>query len=266
MNRNEKSEEVGVVVSQLGARMHYAVPRMLNCDGKLAHLFTDLIASQGWPRLLCLVPTTFYPSSLRRLAGRVPCGVPNELITTFGAFGLEYTLRKLLDRDGSKATEIAIWAAKRFSDLVISQGFGRGRTFFGISAECLEQIEFANTKGLKTIVEQINAPRSLLEKLVRQEAENFPEWAQSQGSNTYIEEFSSREKGEWASANLVICGSEFVRSAVINEGGDADRCEVVPYGVDVARFSVTRRNQSPREAPSSNGWRGRSSEGYAIYF
>lgn len=39
-----------VVVSQLGARMHYAVPRIFASRERLAHFYTDICALQGWPR------------------------------------------------------------------------------------------------------------------------------------------------------------------------------------------------------------------------
>ncbi len=38
-----------VVVSQLGARMHYAVPRIFASREKLAHFYTDICALQGGP-------------------------------------------------------------------------------------------------------------------------------------------------------------------------------------------------------------------------
>ena len=61
-----------VVVAQMGARMHYAVPRICWQAGVLEHLYVDICATQGWPRLLRLVPTGLRTAPLRRLAGRIP--------------------------------------------------------------------------------------------------------------------------------------------------------------------------------------------------
>ncbi len=41
--------EGSFVVSQLGARMHYAVPRIFADHQRLAHFYTDICALQGWP-------------------------------------------------------------------------------------------------------------------------------------------------------------------------------------------------------------------------
>ncbi|MEA2780603.1 MAG: hypothetical protein QOK29_2147, partial [Rhodospirillaceae bacterium] len=35
------------VVAQLGARMHYAVPRILHAADQLDHFFTDISADKG---------------------------------------------------------------------------------------------------------------------------------------------------------------------------------------------------------------------------
>ncbi len=51
-----------VVVSQLGARMDYAVPRILNAHGALEHFYTDICATKGWPRLVGQVPPRFLPT------------------------------------------------------------------------------------------------------------------------------------------------------------------------------------------------------------
>lgn len=58
------------IVAQIGARMHYAVPRILHEAGMLAHLYTDNCASKGWPRLLHDVPAPWRPAALRRLLSR----------------------------------------------------------------------------------------------------------------------------------------------------------------------------------------------------
>src|SRR5262249_61762278 len=39
---------MGYAVAQLGARMHYAVPRILHARGQLTQLFTDIAANKGW--------------------------------------------------------------------------------------------------------------------------------------------------------------------------------------------------------------------------
>ena len=59
---------MSVMVAQLGARMHYAVPRILERVGLLERLYTDICAQKGWPRWLRMVP-----SALRPALSSTPC-------------------------------------------------------------------------------------------------------------------------------------------------------------------------------------------------
>jgi glycosyltransferase involved in cell wall biosynthesis len=132
---------------------------------------------------------------------------------------------------------------ERFSRLVIKQGFGDAAGFYGISAECAEQIEVARQRGLWTAVEQMIAPRLVVEELLAHEAERFPEWEGRPVIDPYAILFAAREQAEWAAADVVICPSEFVRSTIEASGGPVDKCVVVPYGVD-ASFRVPGRQVS----------------------
>ena len=44
------------IVAQLGARMHYAIPRMLQQVGMLEHFYTDICAVKGMGRFVKKLP------------------------------------------------------------------------------------------------------------------------------------------------------------------------------------------------------------------
>src|ERR1035437_3855657 len=73
----------GYVVAQIGAGMHYAVPRILQEAGQLAHFYTDICASKSWLPVLKRVPAQWRPAALKRLLGREPRGIPADKITAF---------------------------------------------------------------------------------------------------------------------------------------------------------------------------------------
>ena len=50
-----------VLVAQLGARMHYAVPRILHEAGALDRFFTDICATGAWARALGALPAGIVP-------------------------------------------------------------------------------------------------------------------------------------------------------------------------------------------------------------
>jgi glycosyltransferase involved in cell wall biosynthesis len=54
---------------------------------------------------------------------------------------------------------------------------------------------------------------------------------------------AQREKEEWEQADVIVCGSEFVRDGIQRCGGPAERCIVLPYGVD-SYFAPSLRERS----------------------
>lgn len=221
-----------VVVSQLGARMHYAVPQIFAAEGRLAHFYTDICATKGWPRLVNLFPTAFLPAAIRRLVGRRPEGIPNELTTVFPGFGLRSVLRHMQAKNAVEETSHAVWAGSTFSRMVAHKGFHGAAGLYAFSGDALEQMRAARQQGIWTAVEQMIAPRGIVEALIAQEQQRFPTWTDAVQDNAYARIFENREKAEWALADFIVCPSEFVRKHVIAQGGAADRCVLVPYGVD----------------------------------
>jgi hypothetical protein len=236
---------MSVVVSQMGARMHYAVPRILHEAGALERLYTDICAVQGFPRLLAGVPRDWQPSAMRRLLGRVPAGLPRSRIRSFPAMGAWQVMERMRARDQTEETRLALLEARAFSRAVVREGFGRAVGFYGIAGECLEQLHAARARGLWTVVEQIIAPRDMVERLVAGEAARFPNWGRAR-FDPHAWAFAQRERHEWEIADLIICPSEFVRAGIVAEGGPAEKCVIVPYGVDVKRFSAPVRQYEER--------------------
>src|SRR5271169_4848573 len=116
------------IVAQLGARMHYAVPRILAEADMLEHFYTDICAVQGWPRWLGLVPDPVRPAAMRRLLARVPHGVPKELITAFTDFGREYARR--CNTAAAERFAVYLWAGTEFCRRILQKGFGGAGAVF----------------------------------------------------------------------------------------------------------------------------------------
>ena len=229
-----------VVVSQLGARMHYAVPRIFHRTGRLERLYTDICATVGWPRLLTALPPAALPGALRRLSGRVPQSIPRDRIGCFEAIGLASVFARTMDTGRAADTSAALTAGRRFSAAVARQGFGGADTLYAISGECLEQLRAARDRGLATVVEQIIAPRQIVDELVDAEIARHPDWGAAVEPDPHADAFAAREKAEWALADIVVCPSEFVRDGIARVGGPVERCVVVPYGVDVGAVPAAK--------------------------
>lgn len=232
------------VVSQLGARMHYAVPRIFASHQKLAHFYTDICALQGWPRLLNGLPSSVLPASVRRLVGRMPQDIPQDRMTTFPVFGLHSAVRRLSHQTGPKSTANAIWAGETFGKLVAASGFHGACGVYAFSGEAYELLSAAKKQGLYTAVEQMIAPRGVVEQLACEEEILNPGWQLSVADDINADAFAAREKAEWQIADAVICPSNFVAKHVIEAGCALEKVVVVPYGVD-DRFLIGPRRREP---------------------
>lgn len=243
----------GWVVCQLGARMHYAVPRLLHAAGELRRFYTDLCAQKGWPRVLSLIPESLQPAAVRRLTGRQVHGVPAHRIRAFTAFGLEYARRRAAARDAGELDETFLWAGRTFCNLVAAHlhahgsGPGAAAGIYAFNTAGLELLELARDRGIRGVVEQTIAPRERELCWLRHEREKHPAWESESAltpESTFAADASAtalteRERREWAAAGLILCGSQFVRDEIAACGGPVERCVVVEYGVDEAVFGLT---------------------------
>jgi len=218
------------LVAQLGARMHYAVPRILEAAGMLERLYTDFVASKGaWKALGALAWSN---GLLARMAARVPEVIPANKVTHWPSFAFEYNPRQR--RAGSRAelTRVHLWADREFCQRIIRHGLGNAAGVYTFNSAGFELLEHAKARGRLCVMEQTIAPAVVEDRLMAEEHNVFPGWEERSGQDRYRTEFAARERAEWSSADLILCGSEFVRGGIAACGGPADRCRVVPYGFD----------------------------------
>jgi glycosyltransferase involved in cell wall biosynthesis len=80
-------------------------------------------------------------------------------------------------------------------------------------------------------MEQTLAPCTIEEDLLKVERERYPQWTPKVTKDPLMGALAEREQMEWRAADLIVCGSEFVREGIRATGGPVDCCAVVPYGV-----------------------------------
>lgn len=231
---------MGYAVAQLGARMHYAVPRILHESGQLEHFYTDICASKGWPRWCTRVPAAWRPDGLRRIAGRIPQGVPSDKITAFNLLGLRYARRRRRARSSGDLRRSFLWMGEAFCRHVLSRGLGAASGVYVFNSAGLEVLDAAKLSKRWTVLEQTIAPLQIETELLQCERQRFPAWQVPINDDGEVVRFSERERAEWQLADRILCGSAFVRDGIAACGGPAERCVVVPYGVD-GRFRLAPR-------------------------
>jgi glycosyltransferase involved in cell wall biosynthesis len=227
-----------VVVAQLGARMHYAVPAILARSGMLERLYTDIYAPHlPAPLRECL--SRFGPVPLRRWLGRIPADIPEERIVSFPAMGLDYWRR----RSASTSKDLAaahLWAGSEICRRVIHRGLGNATSVYTYNSAGLELLEYARARGLLAITEQTCSPDGVYQQILREEQASFPKWVPSCRDDSAHSALAEREQMEWEAADLIFCGSEFVREGIRAVGGPVEKCRVVLYGVRLSSSVAPR--------------------------
>ena len=164
--------EMTWIVAQLGARMHYAVPRILHADGLLEHFFTDICANKGWPRMLQFIPPKLRPVTVARLLSRVPENIPTNRITAFTDLGFEYSRRLRQLKSPSDATAVFLWNDSEFCRRVNASPWGEASAVFTFNNAGLEILQLACARRLITVMEQTIAPCEVERRLLdEQQAE-----------------------------------------------------------------------------------------------
>ncbi len=226
-----------MIVAQLGARMHYAVPRIFFRAGMLERLFTD------WAAPALEAPFRL-PGLLRRALSRDPGGLPRSRITHFPELGFSAAMLHRVMLSEEDRCRLWISIGRDFCSRVAGCGFGAATSVYAFHSAALELFRAARNRGLFCVLEQAGAAAGPEMDLLARERAAWPGWAHDPGPRDSGTEFAAREAAEWAAADVIVCGSEFARRSVISAGGPPDRCRVVPYGVGTGSVPARCRRAS----------------------
>jgi len=211
--------------SQIGAREHYAVPRVLHRDGRLAALYTDFWAGpliRGMARCSNL-------KAFRSFATRFHPELAGAPVTSWNARSLNWE-SSLRNKKGGHAYESFVKIGAAFSlcvrrTLSRRKDLGPDSIFFAYDTGALESMEFCRERGLKCILNQMDPNRVEVE-MVQAEEKRWPNWCTQ--SLEVPEDYFRRREREWALADGVVVNSEFCRQALIKQGVPPAKLTIVP--------------------------------------
>ena len=217
--------------------MHYAVPRILHRAGFLHSLYTDIHARSMGIQWLRRVPDAFLPHAVQRLLDRTP-GVPEKKIRSFPLMGIRYALKVTRAMTATEQTEAYLWGGTAFTERILADDPSGPTGVYTFNSAGLELLRAAQARGWTAIMEQTIAPAEVEARLLREEYEAHPTWAASPEDNHRLEQYADRERREWRHADVILCGSKFVKQGIEECGGPGERCVVVPYGVEMGNMAV----------------------------
>ncbi len=154
--------------------MHYAVPRIFASAGRLAHFYTDICATKGWPRIVNSFPATFYPPPSDVWAGsaaqRRADGADDRVFRLWPPFrSAPHARQRRCGRDLSRDLSRISFFQRWWPGAASWRGWA-----LCLQGDALEQMRAAKQQGLWTAVEQMIAPRDVVEALLAQEMARFP--------------------------------------------------------------------------------------------
>ncbi len=234
------------IVARFSSYMHYAVPRILQRAGVLERLYTDFYAGDLGTSAFRLIPPHMRGSLLNRILGRYTSEIPRSKIVSFPLLGIRYYRAQHRSNDIEYRSAAYLEWGERFANAVVSKGFGNAQAVYTFNTAALPILKAARSRGVFTAYEQTIAPRAYEEELLSEEQERFPGWSPQRTLGPSTQATIDLERREWDLADLILCGSEFVRDGVKHCGGPVERCIVVPYGVE---RPISRQVRPIRKGP-----------------
>ena len=233
------TEPLKFAVIQVGARLHYAVPAVLQQAGLLQVLYTDAHAGSPALRPLRLLPQKYQPGGLRRLfSRRVPATIPHAKVRSWiwPAFQSEWFSRRhpALRKSARTVRDRRIgghWIAQR----VIAENFGGANALYVHPCTGTDAVREAKRRGMFVVLEAISHP--FLKRVELAEYQKFGATPPPECEPALNEANLSFFKEEALLADLVLAASPFVRAGLIELGIDPARIAVVPYGLDSSFFN-----------------------------
>jgi glycosyltransferase involved in cell wall biosynthesis len=147
--------------------------------------------------------------TIRLIAGAI--GVASKHET--GAFSIDSVLRELDRKVAARLGKI-----------------GNVDCVYAYEDGALESFRAANERGLKRVYDLPIAYWETSRRLLREEAERYPDWEPTLGATRDSEEKLSRKTQELELAQLVVCPSNFVLESLPADARTQKRCLMAPFG------------------------------------
>ena len=221
-------------VLQPGARLHYALPAVLQRAGMLQRLYTDFANVGPLRHLEKFLPRSLQPAPVRRMLGRkVPADIPRSKVREVRADIVRDRVVRLFSNGAlnNAASMLAVARKERFG--------GANAIYTVLVNEDIEACREAKEGGRTIVHEAMLGPDVGL--WLEEEHKRFPGRLQGTFSVDRVHAGRERDRMKYQLADLIIAPSDFVKRAVVDLGADVSRVAVVPYGIDASWLEADPR-------------------------
>ena len=238
-----------VVLVQSGARDAYQVALALEQAGLLEEMITDLFwpADRPWARRLADYLPAGPQAMLRQ---RSEPRVPSERVRLCAASGLATMLLDKLPGAPASLRRRMTRSADRTLGLTAGRlARQRGSALLSYSYYAADAFEQYGAPGM---LFQLHPHPASMRRILTEELAAHPECAaslQQEWELALPEREFDRLCAEPRSARRILAASSFTRATLMENGVPGDSIDVVPYGVDAARFAPDRTRVAPLGGP-----------------
>ncbi|AGK56627.1 group 1 glycosyl transferase [Hyphomicrobium denitrificans 1NES1] len=223
-----KPNPLRFAVLQPGARLHYAVPAILERAGMLQRFYTDFCANVGATRFVGHVwPTCLRPTLVHRMFGRTlpPNLSAAKVRQVRGAVVAWHIGRKLGFEARTGSVSDAVMKRAR------ADHFGGANAIYTVIVnDDIDLCQEAKARGYRIVHEAMLNPDIGLH--LAEEYQRFPEIPWTIPSLDQVEDGRKRDRRKYEIADLILVPSEFVYRSVIALGADPSKVAIVPYGIN----------------------------------
>ena len=131
------------------------------------------------------------------------------------------------------APKLFRWQDKSF-DMAVARVLRKSDVIHAMPGQCFEIFRAAVRMGMCTVLNHATGPVRRQLALLSGEYRRFG--LKQEQFHSFDEEYAAREKEEYAMADLHCVASNLVKKQLVEEGVDAGKISVVPYGADAGLY------------------------------
>jgi glycosyltransferase involved in cell wall biosynthesis len=235
------------IMSQIGSRQHYGVPRGFEAIGKLKRFYTDAWCPRPLIRLF-----RRGNGLTRAFSTRWHRDLPRRKIVSDNLCAIRDASRRARNAGADIEWQFLehLRIGRQFDEWVLADLQRPNRidpstdAFFGFNTASLKTIRFLRSQGIVTVLDQVD-PGKLEEDIVIAEAEKWPGWERSRGRAPQA--YWDRIAQEWAEADLVLVNSIWSQTSLIRQGVPAEKIRVIPvaYEPNIGPVPLVRQHDGP---------------------
>jgi glycosyltransferase involved in cell wall biosynthesis len=239
----------GVLVAHPGTQHSYELAFALHRARLLERYVTGFYYKEdaAWGRAMKISSRAIPSATRRRLLGRSKMGLPSDRVIVRPFAELLYVASCRLPWLRRYASRVLEWRNDHFDELagrIVRQIEPSAVVCYNSCA--LKTFQQAQSFGALRILDQSIGHLSSGLDLLREEAERSPEFAEDERIDV-PQRLIERCEQEISLADMILAGSEYVKTTLVAHGVLPSRIRVVPYGVDVARFVAPRAQKRTRK-------------------